>query len=46
MSGGEGDDTIKVRGGRRDRVRCGPGDDTVTASATDRVAKSCEKVKD
>lgn len=46
ISGGEGDDKIHVRGGRRDRVKCGPGKDTVVASASDRVGKSCEKVKD
>jgi hypothetical protein len=46
VSGGEGDDRIHVRGGRRDRVKCGPGEDTVVASATDRVGKSCEEVTD
>ena len=45
ISGGDGDDKIHVRGGRRDRVNCGPGDDTVVASKTDRVAKSCETVR-
>ena len=46
ISGGDGDDRIHVRGGRRDRVDCGPGDDTVVASKTDRVAKSCEIIRD
>ena len=46
IRGGEGDDKIHVRGGRGDRVKCGPGDDTVVASSADKVGKSCETVKD
>jgi Ca2+-binding RTX toxin-like protein len=46
LSGGKGNDTIKVRRGRTDRVNCGPGDDTVVASAADHVSHNCEKVKD
>jgi Ca2+-binding RTX toxin-like protein len=46
VSGGAGDDKIHVRGGRTDKVNCGPGKDTVLASARDKVRKSCERVRD
>ncbi len=42
---GKGRDTINVRGLGLDRVSCGPGDDLVRASRTDRVGSSCEVVK-
>jgi hypothetical protein len=39
-----GSDRIKARGGGSDRISCGAGRDTVTADATDKVARNCEKV--
>jgi hypothetical protein len=40
-----GNDRIKVDGGRRDRVRCGPGRfDVVNADLADRVGSDCETV--
>lgn len=45
VTGGRGNDVIDVRGGGRDRVRCGPGDDTVYVDRRDRVARDCENVK-
>jgi len=39
---GAGDDVIKVRDKHRDRVRCGPGYDTVIADQFD-VLIGCEK---
>jgi RTX calcium-binding nonapeptide repeat (4 copies) len=42
---GAGDDVINVRGGRLDRVYCGPGTDLVRASRKDHVAGDCEKVR-
>jgi hypothetical protein len=44
VRGNDGDDVIKVRGGGRDKVHCGPGDDEVVATTRDRV-RGCEKVK-
>ena len=45
ISGGPGNDSIEVVGGGADVVNCGSGKDTVRAGRSDRVAKSCEKVK-
>jgi hypothetical protein len=42
---GGGDDVINVRGGRLDRVFCGPGTDLVRASRKDHVAGDCEDVR-
>jgi Ca2+-binding RTX toxin-like protein len=42
--GGRGNDRIFARDGRRDRISCGSGDDTVTADRLDRVTASCEHV--
>lgn len=39
-----GNDRIDVRGGGIDRVRCGPGKDTVLADKRDRVGRGCERV--
>jgi hypothetical protein len=40
-----GNDRIKVDGGRRDTVRCGPGRaDLVNADLADRIARDCETV--
>lgn len=44
VTGGGGDDTINVRDGQADRVRCGPGQDTVVADATD-IVSDCETVQ-
>ena len=41
---GAGNDTIAVRRGSVDRVRCGQGSDTVRAGRRDRVAADCEVV--
>src|SRR4051812_11035938 len=45
ISSFEGDDTIDVRDGYADRVRCGPGNDTVTADTFDTVGGDCENVQ-
>jgi hemolysin type calcium-binding protein len=42
IRGGAGDDLIKVRGGRRDSVDCGPGIDRVVADLGDRLSGNCE----
>ena len=45
IDGRGGNDRIKVDGGRRDRVRCGPGRfDVVNADLADRVASDCETI--
>jgi hypothetical protein len=44
MSGGSGNDRIKARDGRKDRIDCGSGNDRVTADKKDKVAKNCEHV--
>jgi hypothetical protein len=41
---GAGNDTVLVRRGSVDRVRCGAGNDTVRAGRRDRVAADCEHV--
>ena len=43
IDSGAGDDTIKVKDKRRDRVQCGPGHDTVSADAVD-LLSGCEGV--
>jgi hypothetical protein len=40
---GPGDDRVKARNGRRETVRCGPGEDTARADANDRL-RGCEHV--
>ena len=45
LSGGSGGDRIDARDGRRDRVNCGRGRDTVIADRKDRVARNCERVR-
>lgn len=42
---GAGNDSIAVRRGSVDRVRCGRGSDTVRAGRRDRVARDCEVVR-
>ncbi len=42
LSAGSGDDLVKVRAGRSDRVDCGGGDDTVRAGRNDKIADNCE----
>jgi hypothetical protein len=47
LTGGDGDDRLYDMDGNaagRDRFNCGPGNDTVQADPTDRVASSCENV--
>jgi Ca2+-binding RTX toxin-like protein len=44
LVGGAGRDRISVKDGKRDRVDCGPGRDTVTADRKDRLRR-CEKTK-
>jgi hypothetical protein len=39
-----GEDTIDVRDGYSDRVRCGPGTDTVVADTLDLIGADCETV--
>ncbi|MDA0174348.1 Ig-like domain-containing protein [Solirubrobacter taibaiensis] len=39
-----GDDAIDVRDGFSDRVRCGPGTDTVVADTLDQIGADCETV--
>jgi hypothetical protein len=43
LATGAGDDRIEVADGRTDRVRCGPGIDSVTADRID-VLSGCEKI--
>jgi hypothetical protein len=43
IAAGAGDDRIEAADGRRDRVRCGPGNDSVVADRIDLV-KGCETV--
>jgi hypothetical protein len=45
VKGTKGPDTIAVKGGGRDSVRCGAGRDRVSADRNDRVARDCEVVK-
>ncbi len=40
---GRGDDRIRARNGLRERVRCGPGDDTALVDRSDRL-RGCEHV--
>jgi Ca2+-binding RTX toxin-like protein len=44
LDAGGGDDLVKVRAGRADRVDCGAGNDTVRAGKNDKIADNCEKV--
>ncbi len=44
ISGGSGSDRVDVRDGKRDRVNCGRGRDTVIADPKDRVSDNCERV--
>lgn len=39
---GRGDDTVLAQDGRRDWIRCGPGEDSYAADAWDLVADDCE----
>jgi hypothetical protein len=43
LFGGDGDDVIDSRDGQRDRVECGPGDDTATIDRIDIVSSDCER---
>jgi hypothetical protein len=40
-----GGDLVVSRGGGKDKVKCGGGKDVVRADKSDRIGKSCEKVK-
>jgi hypothetical protein len=44
-SGGAGNDRISARNGKRDKINCGRGNDTVRADANDRVNGNCETVR-
>jgi hypothetical protein len=44
LDGGSGGDSILARDGARDTVRCGGGNDAVTADRSDRIARDCERV--
>jgi hypothetical protein len=44
IDGGGGDDQIDAADGRRDRVRCGSGTDSVVADRSDRLS-GCERVR-
>lgn len=44
LDGGAQGDAINARGGGHDRIRCGPGRDTVLADRSDRVLRDCERV--
>jgi len=44
LNAGGGDDLVKVRAGRSDRVDCGGGNDTVRAGRNDKINDNCEKV--
>jgi Ca2+-binding RTX toxin-like protein len=44
LMGGAGNDRFVVRDGKRDRVDCGPGKDTVSADKRD-VLRNCERVR-
>jgi RTX calcium-binding nonapeptide repeat (4 copies) len=44
LDAGGGDDLVKVRAGRVDRVDCGAGNDTVRAGKQDKIADNCETV--
>ncbi|MDQ3573064.1 MAG: hypothetical protein M3383_09430 [Actinomycetota bacterium] len=45
ISGNSGNDRIGARDGKRDRINCGTGRDTVIADRSDRVARNCERVR-
>ncbi len=45
ISGGGGGDRIAARDGRRERISCGRGRDFVIADRSDRVSRSCERVR-
>ena len=45
LFGGGGNDGIRARNDRVDRIRCGAGNDRVTADQNDRVAGDCERVR-
>jgi Ca2+-binding RTX toxin-like protein len=44
LMGGAGNDSFTVRDGKRDRVDCGPGKDSVTADKRD-VLRHCERIR-
>ena len=45
VSGGPGNDAIKARDGARDRIKCGPGADSVVGDLRDKISRNCEKVR-
>jgi len=45
INGNSGNDRIGARDGKRDRINCGTGRDTVIADRIDRVAHNCERVR-
>ncbi|HYH60514.1 MAG TPA: hypothetical protein VD766_01490 [Solirubrobacterales bacterium] len=44
LKGGDGRDIFEVEGGKKDKVKCGAGNDRVFADASDKIAADCEKV--
>jgi Ca2+-binding RTX toxin-like protein len=44
LKGGDGRDIFEVEGGKKDKVKCGAGNDKVFADASDKIAGDCEKV--
>ena len=44
LKGSGGDDRINAADFRRDKVRCGPGEDTANVDSKDKVARNCEVV--
>jgi Ca2+-binding RTX toxin-like protein len=45
LRGNSGNDRVSARDGRRDRINCGTGRDSVTADRADRVTRNCERVR-
>ena len=41
IGAGAGADAIRAKDGKRDKIECGPGRDTVVADGRDKLAKSC-----
>jgi dienelactone hydrolase len=41
LGGGPGADVLRAKGGGRDIVKCGPGDDDVTADRRDKLGRGC-----
>ena len=44
VKGGDRKDIFEVEGGKKDKVKCGTGNDKVFADTSDKIAGDCEKV--